>query len=66
MTLSAISQHMRVLREARLVTVRRQGRERYYRLNPEPLRTVAEWVTAYSAFWQAKLDALDAHLEDNP
>jgi DNA-binding transcriptional ArsR family regulator len=65
-TLSAISQHMRVLREAGLVSVRRAGRERLYRLNPEPLRAVADWVGQYEAFWQGRLDALGRHLEETP
>jgi DNA-binding transcriptional ArsR family regulator len=44
MTLSAVSQHLRLLREAGLVVDRREGRERLYRLNPAPLREVAGWV----------------------
>ena len=63
-TLSAISQHMRVLRAVGLVTVRRNGRERVYRLNPEPLRPVAEWAAQYEPFWQEKLAALGTHLEE--
>lgn len=65
MTLSAVSQQLRVLREAGLVTVRKVGRERLYRLNPEPLRTVAEWVRFYEPFWNEKMDALGIYLEEN-
>jgi DNA-binding transcriptional ArsR family regulator len=65
-TLSAISQHIRVLREVGLVAVRRVGRERRYRLNAEPLQEVSEWVQHYERFWQGKLDALGEHLEQNP
>ena len=65
-TLSAISQHMRVLREAGLVTVRRSGRERLYRLNPAPLRPVFDWVGQYGPFWQEKMDALGEYLEEHP
>ena len=64
MTLSAVSQQLRVLHDAGLVTVRKAGRERYYHLNPEPLQTVAEWVRFYEPFWTAKLDALAAYLEE--
>ena len=63
-TLSAVSQHIRVLREAGLVTVRKVGRERMYRLNPAPLQTVAEWVAFYAPFWGEKLDALGDYLEE--
>lgn len=63
-TLSAISQHMRVLREAGLVTVRRAGRERLYSLNADPLRSVSDWVGQYDEFWQAKLATLGEHLEN--
>lgn len=62
-TLSAVSQHMRVLRESGLVQVRAIGRERYYTLRAEPLREVADWVQRHESFWQRKLDALGAHLD---
>ncbi|MDQ2686709.1 MAG: metalloregulator ArsR/SmtB family transcription factor [Armatimonadota bacterium] len=64
-TLSAVSQHMRVLREAGLVSVRRAGRERFYRLNPAPLRPVFDWLEQYQDFWQDKLSALGDALEEN-
>lgn len=67
MTLSAVSQHLRRLRDAGLVRVRRDGRERVYRLNPGPLKAVADWVAFYERFWDARLDALGRHLdEDQP
>ena len=50
-TMSAISQHMRVLRDVELVTVRSLGRERLYQLNPEPLRPVSVWLRTYEPFW---------------
>jgi DNA-binding transcriptional ArsR family regulator len=65
-TVSAVSQHLRLLRKVGLVTVHRSGRERWYRLNAEPLRQVAEWIGHYQRFWQEKLDALGEHLERNP
>ncbi len=65
-TLSAVSQHLRLLREAGLVRVRKSGRERYYRLDPRPLRQVADWVEHYDRFWHQKLDALGEHLDRNP
>ena len=66
MTLSAVSQHLKLLRAVGLVTVRRAGRERVYRLNARPLREVADWVGRYERFWRQKLDALRDHLDRNP
>ena len=65
MSLPAISQHLSVLYEAGLVTQRKEGRKRYYRLNPEPLKQVSDWVNYYEQFWQEKLDVLGDYLEDN-
>lgn len=62
-TLSAISQHIRVLREVGLVDVRKEGRERIYRLNAAPLQAVAEWVRFYEPFWNDRLDALSDYLD---
>lgn len=65
MSLPAISQHLKVLLEVGLVTQRKVGRERLYRLNPEPLKEVSNWVNHYEQFWQEKLDALGDYLEEN-
>lgn len=62
MSRPAISQHLKVLRRAGLVTVRRQGREQIYALRPEPLRDVYDWVEHYRAFWTTKLEALGAFM----
>jgi DNA-binding transcriptional ArsR family regulator len=51
MTRPAVSQHLRVLREAGLVTEERVGRERHYRLDARPLRTVADWAGRYEQSW---------------
>jgi DNA-binding transcriptional ArsR family regulator len=63
-TRPAISKHLRVLREARLVTEARAGRERVYQLEPMPLQTVAGWVEGYRAFWQRSLGNLKRYLEE--
>jgi len=63
-TRPAISKHLRVLREARLVTEQKAGRERLYRLQPAPLQQVVGWVEGYRAFWQISLGNLKRHLED--
>ncbi|HYE79581.1 MAG TPA: metalloregulator ArsR/SmtB family transcription factor [bacterium] len=62
-SLPAVSQQLKVLRDAGLVQERRAGRQRLYSLSAEPLREVAEWVALYEQFWSEKLDALGAYLE---
>ena len=63
MTFPAISQHLRVLEQAELVRVRRDGRQRLYRLHPRPLREVVGWVDEFAAFFSGRLDALGAYLD---
>ena len=65
MSLPAISQHLTVLCEAGLVTQRKEGRQRFYRLNPEPLKQVSAWINHYEQFWQEKLDVLGDYLEND-
>ena len=60
----AISKHLRVLREARLVSEQRSGRERVYRLHPMPLQTIVGWVEGYRSFWQTSLNDLKRYLEE--
>src|SRR3954447_10530545 len=48
----AISKHVRILREARLVIDERIGREHVFSVNPIPLQSVAGWLEGYRAFWQ--------------
>ena len=62
MTLPAVSQQLRVLRRAGLVYERREGRQRYYRLNPGPLKEVRDWVRYYDRFWARKLRDLGDYL----
>jgi DNA-binding transcriptional ArsR family regulator len=62
LTVPAISQQLAVLRKAGLVTVRRAGRWRVYRLNAEPLREVMAWAQTYERFWVARLQALGQDL----
>ena len=63
MTLPAVSQQLRILREAGLVSERRVGRQRIYRLNPEPLRLVRDWMRYYETFWTKKLGHLGDYLD---
>ena len=61
-----VSKHLKVLREAGLVVVRPEGRQRWYGLRPEPLAEVDQWLQPYRAYWSGRLDALERHLEENP
>jgi DNA-binding transcriptional ArsR family regulator len=58
-----ISRHLKVLRDAGLVEVRRDAQRRLYRLRAEPLRELDEWLEPYRAHWAGRLDALERHLE---
>jgi DNA-binding transcriptional ArsR family regulator len=63
MSFAAISQHLRVLEEADLVSVRRDGRQRLYRLHTKPLKDVASWIDEFAAFFGKRLDALGEYLD---
>jgi len=52
------SRHLRVLREAGLVEVSQESQRRVYRLRPQPLAEIDEWLGRYRALWQQRLDAL--------
>ena len=62
MSLNAVSKHLKVLEDAGLVDRRVEWREHHIRLNPKPLRDVAEWLERYRVFWEGRLDALEAFL----
>ena len=58
-----VSKHLRVLREAGLVSVTADGQRRLYSLRPQALAEVDAWLTPYRRFWAGRLDALVDHLE---
>jgi len=58
----AVSQHLKVLRDAELVTVRSEGTRRIYAVNPAPLREIDDWLMAFRSFWEPKLDALETEI----
>lgn len=60
------SKHLRVLREAGLVRVRRDAQRRWYELRAEPLAEVDAWLAPYRRRWEASLDALERHLDTLP
>jgi DNA-binding transcriptional ArsR family regulator len=65
----SVSKHLRVLREAGLVESRIEAQRRLYRLKPEPLMELDEWLDPFRRFWSKHLDALAQHLdtmEDEP
>jgi DNA-binding transcriptional ArsR family regulator len=62
----AISRHLKVLEEARLIARTRNGQQLICRLNPEGLKTAQEWLDHYRAFWSGAFDRLDAHLKKTP
>jgi len=58
-----VSRHLKVLRDAGLVEVRRDAQRRLYRLRPEPLMELDEWLEPYRREWANRLDALEHHLQ---
>jgi len=63
MSQPAVSKHLRVLREAGFVESTVDAQRRLYRLKPEPLQELDEWLAQFRRFWSAHLDALERHLD---
>ena len=59
----AVSKHLRVLKEAGLVEARPDAQRRLYRIRPEPLAELDDWLAPYRALWTTHLDRLEDHLE---
>ena len=59
----AVSKHLRVLRSARLVRARREGRQRLCAIDVAPLRAIDAWLDAYRREWQGRLARLKRHVE---
>jgi DNA-binding transcriptional ArsR family regulator len=66
LTQPGTSKHLRVLRDAGLVRVRRDAQRRWYELRPDPLVEVDEWLQPYRRLWAGSLDALERHLDTMP
>jgi DNA-binding transcriptional ArsR family regulator len=62
----AVSKHLRVLRDAGLVDVRVAAQQRIYRIRPEPLRAIDEWLAPYREQWAQRLDDLERELDAMP
>lgn len=63
-SLAAVSKHIRVLEEARLVNRTTRGREHLLSIDARPLGDARGWLESYRAFWEGRLDALDSHLRN--
>ncbi len=63
-TQSAISQHLRSLKQAGLVTDRAQGRNVFYQANPEGLAPLFDWIGHYGEFWRERFAGLRQHLKE--
>jgi len=61
---SAVSKHLSVLKKVRIVAERKQGRYRYYRVQPEELRPIQEWMHQFEKYWGGTLDQLDNYLTE--
>ena len=59
-----VSKHLRVLREVDLVHVRDEGRQRMYRLNPEPLKPIHDWLAKYEQAWNKRFDLMDDVIDE--
>jgi DNA-binding transcriptional ArsR family regulator len=64
MTQPAVSKHLRILRRSKLVTVKRNGREQIYSLNPGPLREIDTWLKQYEVFWDQQLQSFKNYVEN--
>jgi DNA-binding transcriptional ArsR family regulator len=63
MSQPTVSKHLRVLRDAGIVEATVDAQRRVYRLKPEPLQEVDEWLDQFRQFWSAHVDALERHLD---
>jgi DNA-binding transcriptional ArsR family regulator len=65
MSRTAVVKHLHILSDAKLVSGRKVGRERIYRLQPEPLVELKQWLSFYEQFWNNKLSMLKHLVENN-
>lgn len=59
-----VSKHLSVLRQVRIVSERRQGRHRLYRIQPKEFRPIQEWMHQFEKYWGNSLDQLDTYLTE--
>lgn len=63
MSLAAVSKHIKVLEQARLIRREKRGTFYYASLNPQALKTAEQWLAYYERFWSERLDSLKRYLE---
>jgi len=59
----AVSEHLQVLRKARLIREEPRGRERYYHLDPRPLAEIEDWLDAFTRYWKQRMKSLEGVLD---
>src|ERR1700736_4273442 len=59
----AVSKHLRILKEAGMVDSRADAQRRLYRIRPEPLAELDDWLAPYRQLWMTHLDRLEEHLD---
>lgn len=64
-TPQAMSQHLRVLREAKVVQMERRAQQRIYAFNPRSLSEIEKWATHMTEMWNSRFDRLDKALEED-
>ena len=64
MSLPAVSKHLKVLEQARLITRSREAQWRPCRLEAEPLKEASDWIAQYRQFWEESFDRLDEYLQE--
>ncbi len=65
MTRPAVTKHLKVLEQGGLIQVRSQGRERLHTLQPAALKSVSDWLSFFSQFWDDKLETLKMVVEED-
>jgi DNA-binding transcriptional ArsR family regulator len=60
----AVSEHLQVLRKARLVREEPRGQQRFYHLDPVPLAAVDEWLHPFERYWRARMRAIESTLDE--
>lgn len=64
-TRAAVKKHLTILEQGRLISVRPQGRERFNRLEPQGLKSAADWLGFFDRFWDHRLDDLKSAIENH-
>ncbi|HEY3250452.1 MAG TPA: metalloregulator ArsR/SmtB family transcription factor [Ignavibacteria bacterium] len=59
----AVSKHLKILKRSNLVAIKKEGRNRYFSLNPKPVKEVFDWLKFYDKSWDRKLQSLKNYLE---